>query len=95
MDIDMEKIENKMEEAQQLQRAGFMNMQHYIEYKKSVCYGFMKFGGSFLEALGGTLKFADVSNSIKILRYWRAEAEEHSLVYKMYRAKKRAELDSK
>lgn len=87
-----EEIENQLEETKNLQRFGFMNMAHYEEHKNHVVKGLIKFGGSFAVNLGKTLFVADKTNSLKILRYWNQECEQHAILYKMYLAKEEANV---
>jgi hypothetical protein len=89
--MDMEHIEIQLEEAQKLQRFGFMSMQHYQEHKEHVIGGLIMYGDMFVMALGYALKEANVEDSLKIMRYWAQTCEQNAILYKMFIAKEKAE----
>jgi len=95
VDVDieiMDDIEDYIEELKKfLILMGYNSIDHFIEYKSSVVKGLLQFGGSFASSLGETLHQADLTNSVKILRYWAPECEQHSLLWKMFQAKLKAE----
>jgi putative heme iron utilization protein len=88
----MEQIENQLEERKQISESlGFMDLQHYEEFKESAANGMIRFGDSFIQVLGTALAIADGKNARKIMRYWHDECETHGLMQKMYLAKLNAE----
>ncbi len=89
-DVDMETIEISLEHASKLQRMGFMDIWHYETFKSNAAVGLLKFGDKFLKALGAALMEANMDDSIRILRYWGQECQQHSILYKMYLAKEQA-----
>lgn len=86
----MEVIEISLEEASKLQRAGFMSLQHYEEYKSCASLGLVMYGDEFQQAIGLALHRSNVDNALKIIRYWNQDCEQHHLLYKMYLAKEKA-----
>jgi len=87
---DDEKIEAQLYDEQTIRDAGFIDKIHYTEYKNEVIHGLLKFGGLFYSTLGQTLLYAGLKDSLKILRYWGQECEQHAIMYKMYLAKEKA-----
>ena len=66
----MEQIENQLEERKQISESlGFMDLQHYEEFKESAANGMIRFGDSFIQVLGTALAIADGKNARKIMRY--------------------------
>ena len=88
--MDDEAIEISLQNAKKLQQMGFMDVWHYETFKSHAATGLVKFGDPFQKALGEALMNAFLDDSIKILRYWAQECEQHSLLYKMYLAKEKA-----
>jgi hypothetical protein len=91
--MDMEHIEIQLEEAKNIQRAGFMSMQHYREHKDKVIGGFVMFGDLFTMNLGYALNEANTEDSLKILRYWNQKCEQHAIMYKSFLAIEKAEKE--
>lgn len=88
--MDMEEIENMLEERKTIQESlGFMNLEHYKEFKSLAANGLIMFGDIFSQKLGFALENANKKDSVKIMRYWNYECEHHGLMYKMYLEKEK------
>lgn len=72
------------------QTLGFNTPEAYEEYKENVKNGFLCFGSPFLKSLGNALVYADLNDSVKIIRTWRSKCEEYSMLYRIFLAKQRA-----
>lgn len=87
---DMEQIENQLEELKIIQDNGFMNLSHYQQFKNEVATGLRVFGDSFTTRLGEALRHASLRDSLKIMRYWQAEAYQCASLYRIQMAKQKA-----
>lgn len=88
--LEMEEIDNTLEKTKMLQRHGFMNIEHYETTKENTVNGLVEFGNNFSVALGKALDWADVTDSLKILRYWEQLCEQHKLLWQMKLAKEQS-----
>lgn len=93
--VDMEKIEESIENQRIAISAGYMTYERFLEKKQSAVHGLTTFGGSFSRALGHALDVADKTNTLKIMRYFNHEIEQHSLLWEIYQAKLKAQDDQK
>ena len=90
--MDMEEIENQIEPRKLLHDAlGFVNVEHYHEFKDHATLGLIRFGNVFHRALGQCLELANTKDAIKIINVWQQECEQHAQLYKIYLAKTKAE----
>lgn len=92
--LDDDKAEQMMHEYNlKTQTLGFNTPEAYEEYRENVKNGFLCFGSPFLKNLGNALHYADLEDSVKIIRTWRSKCEEYSMLYRIFLAKQRARGD--
>ncbi len=88
--MDMEDIEIQLEERQNLKDTLGMDLAVYEDFKFRAINGMLKYGDSFTQALGTSLALADQKNSIKIIRYWYQDCENHAHMFRLFLAQKEA-----
>jgi len=69
---------------------GFINYEHFAEFKKNTVMGMIAFGDPFLRCLGEALLIAEDRDAVKIINLFRNECSVHEMLYKMHLAKKSA-----
>ena len=93
--MDMEDIEHVIEKNKYIMEAlGFMDYNHYEEFKFHTCAGLARFGDNFTKALGLTLIEASTKDALKIIRYRHQECEQANILNRMYVAKRKAEKEN-
>lgn len=74
----------------EIQNAGYLSMDSFIDLKYHAYMGLRKFGDPFMHSLGTALMSANLKDAKKLMRYWQQECEQYALLYKMYLAKEKA-----
>lgn len=75
--------------------SGFMDMDHFFDFKSHAINGLMKFGDKFDFALAGLLANSKIKDTIKIFTIWNSKCQEHSILWRAYQAKCRAENENR
>jgi hypothetical protein len=70
---------------------GYQKNKDYENYRYNAQEGMIKFGGSFVHALGHALAHADSNNTFKILSTFAEYAEEHAGLWIKFRMNDRGE----
>jgi hypothetical protein len=90
-EITMEDIEKTIEDVNHAAMTmGFQSLDAYTRFKNDACEGMQRFGGEFARHLGMALFYADIKNSIKLMRMWHSLCEEHAMLYRASVAKQEA-----
>lgn len=84
-----EEIESKLEEETIIRAAGYLSKDHYTIYREKVMNGLQLYGDNFEKSLGQTLYWANLNDSLKILRYWEQICSKVYILYQMYLAKEK------
>ena len=71
--------------------AGCIDYKHFLEYRANSALGMVFFGDPFIVNLGHALSFALDKDSLKIIRTWRSEVDQHEMLWKIHQAKMLAE----
>ena len=94
--MDMEEIEHQIADSLHVTTSlGLLSMESYHEYKHAVVQGMLMFGTLFFKSLSSALYHAGVNDSVKILNMWQSDAEQYSILYRVYKAKSDAEQHEK
>lgn len=84
-------VEDMMAEYELKTRSlGFISPDAYEDFKYHAIEGLLRFGGGFAKSLGVTLLHADLNNAAKIITTWFSLLEEHSILHKIWIAKRDA-----
>lgn len=92
--FDDEEIENQLYEAKRLEQSGFMNAEHYKEFKEHAINGSIAFGSPFEKSMGQALFWASFDDQLKLMHTHRNLFLNLSMIYKAYLAKQKAKQES-